>query len=33
MHTIDEQRRFAEAILDTVDVGLVLLDNTGAYRP
>ena len=32
MHTIDEQRRFAEAILDTVDVGLVLLDHTGAYR-
>jgi signal transduction histidine kinase len=32
LHTIDEQRRFAEAILDTVDVGLVLLDHTGAYR-
>ena len=32
MHTIDEQRRFAEAILDTVDVGLVLLDSSGAYR-
>ena len=28
LHTIDEQRRFAEAILDTVDVGLVLLDHT-----
>ena len=32
MHTIDEQRRFAEAILDTVDVGLVLLDHDGAYQ-
>ena len=30
--TITEQRRFAEAILDTVDVGLVLLDRTGAIR-
>ena len=30
--TIAEQRRFADAILDTVDVGLVLLDNTGAIR-
>jgi two-component system phosphate regulon sensor histidine kinase PhoR len=30
--TIAEQRRFADAILDTVDVGLVLLDETGAIR-
>ena len=30
--TIAEQRRFADAILDTVDVGLVLLDDTGAMR-
>src|SRR3954451_15416709 len=30
--TIAEQRRFADAILDTVDVGLVLLDHTGAIR-
>jgi signal transduction histidine kinase len=30
--TIEDQRRFAEAILDTVDVGLVLLDADGAYR-
>jgi signal transduction histidine kinase len=30
--TIAEQRRFADAILDTVDVGLVRLDETGAIR-
>jgi two-component system phosphate regulon sensor histidine kinase PhoR len=30
--TIEDQRRFSEAILDTVDVGLVLLDADGAYR-
>ena len=30
--TIAEQQRFADAILDTVDVGLVLLDNTGGVR-
>jgi two-component system, OmpR family, phosphate regulon sensor histidine kinase PhoR len=30
--TIDRQQRFADAILDTVDVGLVLLDRDGAYR-
>jgi signal transduction histidine kinase len=30
--TISEQRRFADAILDTVDVGLVLLDDHGAAR-
>ncbi len=29
---IEHQRRFADAILDTVDVGLVLLDRTGAYQ-
>ena len=29
--TIDYQQRFSEAILDTVDVGLVLLDERGAY--
>lgn len=28
---IEHQRRFSEAILDTVDVGLVLLDRNGAY--
>lgn len=32
LDTIDHQRRFANAILDTVDVGLVLLDRTGAYQ-
>ena len=32
LDTIDHQRRFADAILDTVDVGLVLLDRTGAYQ-
>jgi signal transduction histidine kinase len=30
--TIEDQRRFSEAILDTVDVGLVLLAADGAYR-
>jgi two-component system phosphate regulon sensor histidine kinase PhoR len=30
--TIEEQRRFSDAILDTVDVGLVLLDADGTYR-
>jgi signal transduction histidine kinase len=30
--TIEDQRRFSEAILDTVDVGLVLLDADGTYR-
>jgi signal transduction histidine kinase len=30
--TIAEQHRFADAILDTVDVGLVLLDESGAVR-
>jgi two-component system phosphate regulon sensor histidine kinase PhoR len=29
---IEEQRAFSEAILDTVDVGLVLLDADGTYR-
>ena len=29
--TIGRQQRFADAILDTVDVGLVLLDSQGAY--
>ena len=28
----ERHRRFNEAILDTVDVGLVLLDRTGAYQ-
>ncbi len=32
LDTIEHQRRFADAILDTVDVGLVLLDGDGAYR-
>ncbi len=32
LDTIAHQRRFADAILDTVDVGLVLLDRTGAYQ-
>jgi two-component system phosphate regulon sensor histidine kinase PhoR len=32
MATIEEQRRFSDAILDTVDVGLVLLDADGSYR-
>ena len=30
--TIGHQRRVAEAIVDSVDVGLVLLDHTGAYQ-
>ena len=30
--TIDRQQRFADAILDTVDVGLLLLDRNGAYQ-
>ncbi|GCD88473.1 cell wall metabolism sensor histidine kinase WalK [Nocardioides sp. LS1] len=30
--TIEHQRRVAEAILDTVDVGLVLLDRDGGYQ-
>lgn len=30
--TIEEERRFSDAILDTVDVGLVLLDPDGTYR-
>jgi signal transduction histidine kinase len=30
--TIEEQRAFSDAILDTVDVGLVLLDPDGTYR-
>jgi two-component system, OmpR family, phosphate regulon sensor histidine kinase PhoR len=30
--TIDRQQRFADAILDTVDVGLVLLDRDGTYQ-
>ena len=30
--TIEHQRRFSDAILDTVDVGLVLLDADGTYR-
>ncbi len=30
--TIEDQRRFSDAILDTVDVGLVLLGADGAYR-
>jgi len=29
---IEHQRRVAEAILETVDVGLLLLDSTGAYQ-
>jgi signal transduction histidine kinase len=32
LHMIELQRRFADAILDTVDVGLVLLDRNGDYR-
>lgn len=32
LETIKEQRRFANAILDTVDVGLILLDPDGTYR-
>lgn len=30
--TIEHQRRVAEAIVDTVDVGLLLLDHTGTYQ-
>ncbi len=29
---IEHQRRVSDAILDTVDVGLLLLDSTGAYQ-
>jgi two-component system, OmpR family, phosphate regulon sensor histidine kinase PhoR len=32
LETIEHQRRVAEAILDTVDVGLVLLDRHGTYQ-
>ncbi|MGY2702868.1 ATP-binding protein [Nocardioides sp. HB32] len=32
MDVIAHQRRISEAIFDTVDVGLVLLDRTGAYE-
>ncbi|MCW2765595.1 MAG: ATP-binding region, ATPase domain protein [Nocardioides sp.] len=32
LRMIELQRRFADAILDTVDVGLVLLDRNGTYR-
>ncbi len=32
MEVIDRQRRQAQAILDTVDVGLVLIDATGRYE-
>ena len=32
METIDHQRRVSDAILDTVDVGLVLLDRAGRYQ-
>ncbi|HET8961363.1 HAMP domain-containing sensor histidine kinase [Nocardioides sp.] len=32
LETIDHQQRFADAILDTVDVGLLLLDRDGAYQ-
>ena len=32
LELIDEQHRRAEAILDTVDVGLVLLDREGRYQ-
>ncbi|HEU4812151.1 MAG TPA: ATP-binding protein [Nocardioides sp.] len=30
--TIEHQRRVAEAIVDTVDVGLILLDRAGGYQ-
>ena len=30
--SIQHQRRFGAAILDTVDVGLMLLDSTGPYQ-
>ncbi len=32
LETINRQQRMADAILDTVDVGLVLLDGDGVYR-
>ena len=32
MEVIDRQSREAQAILDTVDVGLVLLDSAGRYE-
>lgn len=32
LRVIEMQRRFADAILDSVDVGLVLLDRDGAYQ-
>jgi signal transduction histidine kinase len=32
LEVIDHQRRVADAILDTVDVGLVLLDRHGTYQ-
>ena len=32
LRVIEMQRRFADAILDTVDVGLVLLDRDGGYQ-
>jgi signal transduction histidine kinase len=32
LRVIEMQRRFADAILDSVDVGLVLLDKDGAYQ-
>ncbi|MCW2845173.1 MAG: sensor histidine kinase, partial [Nocardioides sp.] len=32
LEEIERQRLFSEAILDTVDVGLVLLDGDGTYR-
>ena len=32
MEVIDHQRRVSDAILDSVDVGLVLLDREGAYQ-
>ena len=30
--TIDHQRRMAEAVFDTVDIGLLLIDRDGALR-
>ena len=32
LETIEHQRRVSDAILDTVDVGLVLLDGKGVYQ-
>ncbi len=32
LETIDRQRRFTEAVFDSVDVGLVLLDKDGRYQ-